>query len=138
MVRHEEEYRDNQSDRVPLARWRHPMFKQNTDSPSIVLSLPLVIDVSSLSLRLFRSALSRGKFALPPAARFSILVLDIMVTAGVHLYLKRDKPERHPLPMGSGVDHAIEGTRVRKWDDNNRVEEYHRPLPIQESQGRRP
>ena len=108
------------------------------DSPSIVLSLPLVIDVSSLSLRLFRSALSRGKFALPPAARFSILVLDILVTAGIHYYIKRDKPERKPLPMGSGVDHSIEGTRVRKWDDNNWGEEYHSPLPIQESQGRRP
>ena len=105
---------DNSNDRITMARWRKPFLSQSPQS--IVLSVPLVIDISSLTLRLFRSTLRRTGLPLP--WRIAILALDITLTAGIQYMLQRDKPQKQALPMGSNVAHTIDGKRVRKWSDN--------------------
>ena len=90
-------------------------FQQRRSTPEMLLSVPIIIDLSSISIKMMQSLIA-GKNFLPGKFRVAILVADLAVTVGVQLYMshKKSQGDFRSLPLGSLVN-RISGRKVLKW-----------------------
>lgn len=90
-------------------------FQPKRSSPEVLLSVPIIVDLSSISIKMMHSLLA-GKNFLPGKIRIAILVVDMAVTAGMHLWMARRKSETDytSLPLGSRI-RKLKGRNVLRW-----------------------
>jgi hypothetical protein len=81
-----------------------------------MLSMPVIIDLSTISVQLLRSLFGGTKY-LPTQYRIAFLVADLVITAGLQLWIqnRREDVDHGCLPLGSRV-RRIGGRDVLKWD----------------------
>ena len=92
-------------------------FQPKRGTPEVLLSVPIIVDLSSISIKMMQSLLA-GKNFLPGRVRVAILVADMAVTAGLHLWMARRKSEIDytSLPLGSRI-RKLRGRNVLRWAD---------------------
>lgn len=102
-------------EKVRLGNARVDLKKEDSGLPSgVMMSMPIIIDVSSLSFQVFRGLMTGTRY-LPSQWRIAFLLLDIAATCATQLWIQSRKEEvdYDSLPLGARV-RRISGRSVLK------------------------
>ena len=98
----------------PKVRLGAPEDSRNS-AAGLMLSMPVIIDFSTLSVQLLRGMLSNTKY-LPTQYRVAFFTADVLATYALQVWIqhRKSKTDFSSLPMGARVS-RIAGRPVRRW-----------------------